>query len=181
MPGRGRHHTGIGHGVDQAVGARGIERSDTEFRIDHEAPPDLGLMVHHAMTRVDATPVIKIVCRSSSSSIAAATSQACTVSQHHGVRDDWHALSRGQNMRRDRAAAPLCGSDGVMVLMKALARCPDQQGQNRIRAVHRAGPAPSCLLRVLPKPMPGSSTMAAGNARPCRDVERGGEKCLDIG
>ena len=55
-----------------------------------------------------------------------------------------------------------CGSDGVTVLMKRLREAPTRSGSPNERS-SSAAPAPIMLCSgVLPKPMPGSSTMLSG-------------------
>src|ERR1700716_2097970 len=88
--GRGRDHVGIGHGVGEAIGARGFRQVDGEFEIDHEALADFGLVFHHAMAGMDDDAAdedrIGHVCFLACSLIAAATRSACTVSATSWVR-----------------------------------------------------------------------------------------------
>ena len=79
-------HIGIGHGVGEAIGTRGIRKVDRQFEIDHEALPDLGLMFHDAMAGMDDDAGDEDGIAHRLSQIAAATRSDCTVSDTSWVR-----------------------------------------------------------------------------------------------
>src|SRR5258708_7587974 len=157
--GRGRHHVGIGHGVGQAVRARGIREIGGQLQINHEALPDLGLMFHHAVTRVDDDPGNEDGIGHLKSSIAAATLSACTVSD-----TSWVRMIRAPALAAKRCAAiepprRRSGSEGVTVLMNFLREAPTRSGRPKLRNWSSRASTIMLCSGVLPKPMPGSSTI----------------------
>src|SRR5882757_2785049 len=98
-----RHHVGIGHGVGEAIGVRGLRQIGGELKIDHEALADLGLMFHHAMAGMnhDAGDEYRIGhCCFPSSLMAAATRSAWTVSA-----TSWARMIRAPFSAATRCAA----------------------------------------------------------------------------
>src|SRR5215207_9711035 len=77
---RGRHHTGIGYGVRQVIGARGFRQISGKFEVDDKTLPDFGLVLHHAVAGMDDDAGDEDRIAHSCSLIAAATRNACTVS-----------------------------------------------------------------------------------------------------
>src|SRR3954470_25010921 len=77
---RGRHHAGIGYGVGQVIGARGLRQISGKFEVDDKALPDFGLVLHHAVAGVDDDAGDEDRIAHSRSLIAAVTRSACTVS-----------------------------------------------------------------------------------------------------
>ena len=51
--GRGLGDRGVGDGIGELVGARGVRQIERELEIEHEALADLGLVLHHAVMGVD--------------------------------------------------------------------------------------------------------------------------------
>src|SRR5438445_7752683 len=122
--GGGCDHIGIGHGIGETIGARGIRQIGKEFEIDHEPLPDLGLMFHHAMAGMDDDAGDKDTIGHRLSQIAAATRSACTVSDTSWVRmirappfaaTTWAAIDPPS--RRS-------GSDGTTELIKRFRDAP---------------------------------------------------------
>src|SRR5712672_3427541 len=83
---RGRDHVGIGHGIGQAIGARGFRQVDGKFEIDDEALAYFGLVFHHAMAGMDDDTGDEDRIGHSCSLIAAAMRSAWTVSATSWVR-----------------------------------------------------------------------------------------------
>src|SRR5215208_6042267 len=160
--GRGGDHIGIGHGIGEAIGARGFRQVGRQFEIDHEALADLRLMFHDAMTRMydDAGDEDHIGHRLPQ--IAAATRSACTVCD-----TSWVLMIRAPRSAAIRCAAiepptRSCGSEGDTELMKHLRDAPTNSGRpNPLNSSSRASAVMLCS-GVLPKPTPGSSTMLSG-------------------
>src|SRR5439155_13486333 len=157
--GGGRDHVGIGHGVGNAIGVRGLRQVREQFEIDHEALPDLGLVFHHAMAGMDDDAGDEDRIGHSCSLIAAATRSACTVSATSCVR-----MIRAPACAAMRCAAiepprRWLGSDGVTVLMNRLREAPTRSGRPKDCSSSRRASAVMLCSAVLPKPMPGSSTI----------------------
>src|SRR5581483_8409943 len=156
---RGLDHAGIGGRVGPAVAARVFPEVRIEFEINHEALADFGLMLHHAVTGMDDEALDEDGIGHRLSSIADARRSACTVS----------ATSCARMMAAPRWVAIRCaaidpprrssGSAGPTVAMKRLREAPTRIG--RPKALNSSSRANAVLLwsLVLPKPMPGSSTM----------------------
>src|SRR6267378_3079746 len=159
---RGRHHVGIGHGIGEAVGARGFRQIRGKFEIDHKTLSDLGLMFHHAMAGMDHDAGDEDHIGHCLSSIAAATRSACTVSD-----TSWVRMIRAPAFAAARWAAiepprRWWGSDGVTALIKRLRDAPTSSGRPNTRSSSSRASAVMLCSGVLPKPMPGSSTMLPG-------------------
>src|SRR3954447_6169732 len=156
---RGCDHVGIGHGIDQPVGARGFRQIRKQFEIDHEALPDFGLVVHHAMAGMDDEPGDEDRIGHCLSQIAAATRSACTVSATSWLRMIFAPFRAAIKWAAIEPPSRCCGSDGETVLMKRLREAPTRRGRpNALSSPSRASAVMLCS-GVLPKPMPGSSTI----------------------
>src|SRR6185437_1870835 len=157
--GRGRDHVGIGNRVGEAIGARGFRQIGRQFEVDDEALANLGLMLHHAVAGMDHDAGDEDRIAHRLSSIAAATRSACTVSA-----TSWVRMIRAPRCAASRCAAiepprRWCGSDGEITPMKRLRDAPTKSGSlNTLSSSSRAS-AVMLWCWVLPKPMPGSSTI----------------------
>src|SRR6516165_8587078 len=156
---RGLDHVGIGNRVGQAVAVRGFREVGKQIDIDHEALAHFGLMLHHAVTGMDDDALDEDRIGHRFSSIAVARRSACTVS----------ATSCARMMPAPRWTAIRCaaidpprrssGSAGPTVAMKRLREAPTRIGRPKaLSSSSRASAILLCSL-VLPKPMPGSSTI----------------------
>ena len=101
-------------------------------------------------------------------SMAAATRSACTVSAHVVHAHDRRALFDREQMGGDGAADALGQAPtGMTALMKRLREAPTRSGRpKRLNSASRARQTMLCS-GVLPKPMPGSSTIFS-RAMPAR-------------
>ena len=105
----------------------------------------------------------------------------------HGLGDVVHAYDRGA-IEHGRTCAAIeppirrSGGAGETLSMKRLREAPTRSGSPK--ALSRPSRAIASMLcsGVLPKPMPGSSTMRS-RAMPARAAiaERSREECLDVG
>src|SRR3954454_21666265 len=117
---RGAHHAGIGNGVHQAVGARGVGQVDAKLEVDHEALPDFGFVVHHAVAGVDHHALDEDGIGHRNSSIAWTTRKACTVSATSCVLMTRAPLRAATTCAAMDPPRRWSGSDGVTLLMKRL-------------------------------------------------------------
>src|SRR6267378_1090559 len=159
---RGRDHIGIRYRVGEAIGARGFRQIRGQFKIDHETLPDLGLVFHNAVTGMDDDAGDEDHIGHRLSSMAAATRSACTVSD-----TSWVRMIRAPAFAAARWAAiepprRWWGSDGVTALIKRLRDAPTSSGRPNTRSSSSRASAVMLCSGVLPKPMPGSSTMLPG-------------------
>src|SRR6185437_3717023 len=156
---RGRHHVGVGHGIGETISPRGFREVGGKLEVDHEPLADFGLMVHDAVAGMDDDAGDEDQIGHALSSIARATRSACTVSA-----TSWVRMIRAPPLTAIRCAAiepPIrcCGSDGPTELMKRLRDAPTSSGNPKRRSSSRRASAVMLCSWVLPKPMPGSSTM----------------------
>src|SRR6185312_12815908 len=157
--GRGFHHAGIGHGIGKPVGVRGFRKVGVKLEVDDKALPDLGLMPHHAVTGMHHDALDENDVGHRFSSIATMMRNACTIS----------ATSWARMMSAPRCAARRCaaidppirssGSAGPTEAMKRLREAPTRIGRPRLLSSSSRANAILLWSDVLPKPMPGSSTI----------------------
>src|SRR6185312_16223363 len=156
---RGGHDIGIGDCIGEPIGAGGLRQVRIQFEVDHEALADLGLVLHHAVAGMDHDAGDEDRIRHCLSSMAAATRSACTVSA-----TSWVRMIRAPRWAARRCAAidpprRCCGSDGETEAMKTFREAPTRSGRpNTLSSESCASTIRLCSC-VLPKPMPGSSTM----------------------
>src|SRR5579859_473952 len=156
---RGGHHIGIGHGIGETIGAGGLRQVRIQFEVDHEALADLGLVLHHAVAGMDHDAGDEDRIRHCLSSMAAATRSACTVSA-----TSWVRMIRAPRWAARRCAAidpprRCCGSDGETEAMKTFREAPTRSGRPNTSSSESCASTTRLCSCVLPKPMPGSSTM----------------------
>src|SRR5689334_7706629 len=156
---RRRHHIGVGHGVGEVIAARGFREIGIQFEIDHEALADLGLVIHHAMAGVDDEPLDEDGVGHLLPSIAAATRSACTVSATSWARMMFAPFFAAIRCAAIEPPSRCDGCDGVTVEMKRLREAPTRIGKPNARSSPRRASAIMLCSGVLPKPMPGSSTI----------------------
>src|SRR5262249_46606559 len=156
---RRRHHIGVGHGVGQMIGARGFGEIGIQLEIDDKALPDLGLVIHHAVAGVDDEPLDEDGVRHSLSSIAAATRSACTVSATSWARMIFAPFCAASTCAAIQPPRRCCGADGVPVEMKRFREAPTRMGRPKVFNSESRASAVMLCSGVLPKPMPGSSTI----------------------
>src|SRR5579862_269368 len=153
------HRRVVGHRVLELVGARGLGEVDVERQIEPEGLADLGLVLHHAVVGVEGETADEYRVAHRACRMAAATASACAVAATSWVRimaapcsaaRRWAAIDPG-----NRAA----GSDGTTKLMKRLRDAPTKIGRSKPRHVSSRAMQARLCSGVLPKPMPGSSTI----------------------
>src|SRR4051812_17120236 len=159
--GRGRHHVGVRHGIDQPIGVRGFREVRKQFEIDHEALSDLGLVVHDAMAGMDHEPGDENGNGHRLSQIAVASRSACTVSATSWLRIIFAPFCAAIKWAAIEPPSRCCGSDGETVLMKRLREAPTRMGRPNARSSSSRASAVMLCSGVLPKPMPGSSTISS--------------------
>src|SRR5262249_31348860 len=143
----------------QAIGARGVGQVGEQLEVDHEALADLGLVLHDAMTGVDDDAGDEDGIGHRWSSIAAMTLSACTVSATSWVRMICAPRRAASTCADIEPPRRCCGSEGTIAAMKLLRDAPTSSGRPKLlRSSSRASAVMLCSA-VLPKPMPGSSTM----------------------
>src|SRR5262245_8282179 len=155
----GCHHIGIGHCVRQVIAARGFRQIGAQLEIDDKTLADLGLVIHHAMAGVDDEALDEDGVGHCFSSIAAATRSACTVSATSWARMILAPLRAAITCAAIEPPRRCCGSEGVTVEMKRLREAPTRMGRPNERNSPRRPSAIMLCSGVLPKPMPGSSTI----------------------
>src|SRR5882757_1599426 len=157
--GRGCDHVGVRHGIDQPVGERGFRQVRKQFEIDHKALSDLGLVVHHAMAGMDHEPGDENAIGHRLFQITIATRSACTVSATSWLRMIFAPFCAAIKWAAIEPPRRCCGSDGETVLMKRLREAPTRMGRPNVRSSPSRASAVMLCSGVLPKPMPGSSTI----------------------
>src|SRR6202049_1895751 len=158
--GRSRDHVGIGYGVGEAVAARGFRQVGEEFEIDHETLPDLGFMFHDAMAGMDDNARDEDTVRHRLSQIAAATRNACTVSDTSWVRMICAPPLAAITCAAIEPPSRSRGCDGATEAMKRLREAPPGGGRPSERSSSSRASAIILCSGVLPKPIPGSSTIS---------------------
>src|SRR3569623_2500502 len=149
----------VGHRVGHLVAARRIGQVDGEFDVDGERLPDLGLMRHDAVIGVQGEARDEDAVGHRALARAATTFKACTISCTSCTRRI--AAPSSAAMRCVAMEPPIRsdGSDGEIELMKRLREAQTRSGRpKRLNAASRARQRMLCS-GVLPKPMPGSSTI----------------------
>src|SRR5580700_5121184 len=161
------HHLVVGHGVLEHVGARGFGEVDIEHQIELEGLPDLGLMLHHAMIGVQRQPADEDGVAHRARLMAAATASACTVGATSWTRMMAAPFSTAKRCAASEPPSRSAGSDGTMEWMKRLREAPTRSGRPKPRQASSRAMQVRLCSGVLPKPMPGSSTMRS-RAMPAR-------------
>src|SRR5262245_31628400 len=155
----GCHHIGIGHCVRQVIAARGFRQIGEQLEIDHKALPDLGLVIHHAMAGVDDEALDEDGVGHCFSPMAAATRSACTVSATSWARMILAPFCAAITCAAIEPPRRCCGSEGVTLEMKRFREAPTSIGSPNARSSPSRASAVMLCSGVLPKPMPGSSTI----------------------
>src|SRR6516164_4749978 len=157
----------VGNGVDHLVRAGCRGQIDFEVEIKRESLPHLGLVRHHAVIGMQYQSSYENSVTHRTASIAALTRSAWTVSATSCAR-----TIAAPALTASRCAAidpPMrsSGGEGVTELMKRLREAPTSSGKpNDLNSASRARQMMLCS-GVLPKPMPGSSTILS-RAMPAR-------------
>src|SRR3954463_8963041 len=173
LEGRGgrRQDVGVGHGVGEPVAARRLRQVGIELKVDDKPLADLSLVLHHAMAGVDRQAGdedrIGHCLLSGLLSIALATRRACKVSATSWVRMIFAPRCAAIRCAAIEPASRSVGSDGDTEAMKRFREAPTRIGRpNMLNSPSRANAVMLCSA-VLPKPMPGSSTILS-RAMPAR-------------
>src|SRR5215510_2724168 len=156
---RGCHHIGIRHGVGEVIAERGFRQIGIQLEIDDKALSDLGLVIHHAMAGVDDEALDEDGVGHCFSSIAAATRSACTVSATSWARMILAPFRAAITCAAIEPPRRCCGSEGVTLEMKRFREAPTSIGSPNERSSPSRASAIMLCSGVLPKPMPGSSTI----------------------
>src|SRR5580704_9639901 len=161
------HHLVVGHGVLEHVAARGFGKGDIEHQIELESLPDLGLVLHHAVVSVQRQPVDEDGVAHRARLIAAATASACTVGATSWTRMMAAPFSTARRCAASEPPSRSAGSEGTIEWMKRLREAPTKSGRPKPRQASSRAMQVRLCSGVLPKPMPGSSTMRS-RAMPAR-------------
>src|SRR5580704_3287049 len=156
---RGLHHLVVGHSVLEHVAARGFGEIDIEHQIELKCLPDLGLVLHHAVIGVQRQPADEDSVAHRARLMAAATASACTVGATSWTRMMAAPFSTARRCAASEPASRSAGSDGTMEWMKRLREAPTRRGRPKPRQASSRAMQVRLCSGVLPKPMPGSSTM----------------------
>src|SRR5579864_5351951 len=153
---RGRHHIGIGDGIDEAVAARRLRQVGVELEVDDKALPDLGFVIQHAMARMDRQAGHEDRIGHCLLSIALATRRACKVSATSWVRMIFAPFWAAIRCAAIEPASRSFGSDGDTEAMKRFREAPTRIGRPKMSSSCSRASAIMLCSAVLPKPMPGS-------------------------
>src|SRR5580704_1565626 len=156
------HHLVVGDGVLEHVAARGFGEIDIEHQIEREGLPDLGLVLHHAVIGVQRQPVDEDRIAHRARLMAAATASACTVGATSWTRMMAAPFSTARRCAASEPPGRSAGSDGTMEWMKRLREAPTKSGRPKPRQASSRAMQVRLCSGVLPKPIPGSSTIRSG-------------------
>src|SRR4029077_19062122 len=165
--GRGLHHLVVGDRVLEHVALRGLGQIHIEHEIELESLSDLGLVLHHAVIGVQRQPADKDRVAHRARLIAAATASACTVGATSWTRMMAAPFSTASRCAASEPPSRSAGSDGTTEWMKRLREAPTRSGRPNSRQASSLAMQVRLCSGVLPKPMPGSSTMRS-RAMPAR-------------
>src|ERR1700722_4445185 len=161
------HHLVIGDGVLELVGVRGFGQIDIQYQIELEGLPDLGLVLHHAVIGVQRQPADEDGIAHRARLMAAATASACAVGATSWTRTMAAPFSTARRCAASEPPSRSMGSDGTMESMKRLREAPTRSGRPKPRQASSRAIQIRLCSGVLPKPMPGSSTIRS-SAMPAR-------------
>src|SRR4051812_16382633 len=153
------HDLIVAHGVGEFVGARRFRQVGVEDEVETEGLSDPALVLHHAMIGVEGQPGDEHGVRHCAPRMAAAMRNACTVSGTSWVR---MIAAPPAAARRWAAIDPprrWSGEAGETLSMKRLRDAPTSSGSPKDLSSESRAMAVRLCSGVLPKPMPGSSTM----------------------
>src|SRR6266545_2386457 len=152
-------HLVVADRVHELVRVRGGREVDVEHEIELEGLPHFRLVLHHAVIGVQRQPSDEDRIAHRASRIAAVTRNACMVSATSCVRTMAAPFSTAQRWLAIEPPTRWSGGAGDTVSMKRLREAPIRSGRpNDLNSARRAMAVMLCS-GVLPKPMPGSSTM----------------------
>src|SRR5579884_485530 len=157
------HDKVVGNSVLELVAARRVGKVDAEHEIKLKGLADLALVLHHAVKGVQREAVDKdrVAHRLAHRAclIAAATASACTVGATSWTRMMAAPFSTASRLAAIEPPRRSIGSDGTTALMKRLREAPTRSGASKLFQVRSCAKQARLCSAVLPKPMPGSSTM----------------------
>src|SRR5580700_7488819 len=153
------HHLVVGDGVLEHIAARGFGEIDVEHQIELEGLSDLGLVLHHAVIGVQRQPADEDGIAHRARLMAAATASACTVGATSCTRMMAAPFSTAKRCAASEPPSRSAGSDGTMEWMKRLREAPIRSGRPKPRQASSRAMQVRLCSGVLPKPMPGSSTI----------------------
>src|SRR6516164_282823 len=170
----------VAHRVRELVGARRLAQIDVEHNVEPESLPDRALVLHHAVIGVHGKAGHEYGIGHRALRIAPTTRSACTVSATSWVR----MIAAPPKTARTWAAidppSRWSGGAGETLSMKRLREAPTRRGcPNDLRSPMRAMAVRLCSA-VLPKPMPGSSTMLCRAIPACVAISSEREKNAEI-
>src|SRR5215467_2143166 len=149
----------VAHGMRELVGARRRGQIDVEHEVELEGLPDLGLVLHHAVIGMQRKPGDEDGIGHRALPMAAATRSACTVSATSWVRMIAAPPATASRWAAIDPPSRWSGGAGDTVSMKRLREAPTRSGSPNDLSSGRRAMAVRLCSGVLPKPMPGSSTM----------------------
>src|SRR6516165_3832447 len=170
----------VAHRMRELVGARSRGEVDVEHEVEVEGLPDLGLVLHHAVISVQRKPGDEDGIGHRALPMAAATRSACTVSATSWVRMIAAPLATASRWAAIDPPSRWSGGAGETLSIKRLREAPTRSGSPNDLSSGRRAMAVRLCSGVLPKPIPGSSTMfcRAMPARAAMSSER--EKNAEI-
>src|SRR6478609_1617310 len=161
------HDLIVAHGVRELVGARRFRQVCVEDEVETEGLSDPALVLHDAVIGMEGQPGDKHGVGHRAPRMAAAMRSACTVSGTSWVR---MIAAPPAAARRWAAIDPprrWSGEAGETLSMKRLRDAPTSSGSPKDLSSESRAMAVRLCSGVLPKPMPGSSTMLS-RAMPAR-------------
>src|SRR3954447_3009867 len=154
-----RNNVGVRHGVGEPVAARRFRQIGIELKVDDEALADFGLVLHHAVACMDRQAAHEDRIGHGLLSIACATRRACKVSATSWVRMIFAPRCEAIRCAAIEPASRSVGSDGDTEAMKRFREAPTRIGRPNMSNSRSRASAIMLCSAVLPKPMPGSSTI----------------------
>src|SRR6185295_5668272 len=161
------HDLIVAHGVRKLVGARRFRQVGVEDEVETEGLSDPALVLHDAVIGMEGQPGDKHGVGHRAPRMAAAMRSACTVSGTSWVR---MIAAPPAAARRWAAIDPprrWSGEAGETLSMQRLRDAPTRSGSPKDLSSESRAMAVTLCSGVLPKPMPGSSTMLS-RAMPAR-------------
>src|SRR5579864_2495842 len=149
----------VGHRVLELVAARGLGEIDGKRQIEPERLPDLGLVLHDAVVGVQHQAFDEYAIAHRARLIAAATASACTVGATSWTRTMAAPFSTANRCAATEPPSRSVGADGATEWMKRLREAPTRSGMPKPENSRKRAMTVMLCCGVLPKPMPGSSTM----------------------
>src|SRR3954466_11042945 len=161
------HDLVIAHGVREFVGARRFHQVGVEDEVETEGLSDPALVLHHAVIGMEGQPGDEHGVGHRAPRMAAAMHSARTVSGTSWVRMIAAPPAAARTWAAIDPPRRWWGEAGETLSMKRLRDAPTRSGSPKDLSSASRAMAVTLCSGVLPKPMPGSSTMLS-RAMPAR-------------